>query len=722
MFCYFDGQPLPGRGSRGPLQAGTAPFKVPFVFPSGLSCANFNQFAMGCQKNWQEARDYLREGHWARFMQAIGRHDLVKIAQQAQAEEDADQGLDQFLAKVPAEVLQAPKLGVEPMQINLGQLQPGTDHAFDVTITNLGMRLLRGSARVHCDWLTIGDGPGTRELFFQTPVETQIRLRIVGKFFRAEAKAKAKAGSLSIETNGGEELVVVNAEAPVVPFPEGVLAGATTPRDIAVRAKQQPKLAAPLFESGAVEEWYKNNAWEYPVQGPAGTGLGAIQQFFEALGLAKAPVVTVAPMQYRLAAAPGDSVRFDIKVQSAEQKPVFAHAQSNQPWLKASAPIFAGNRVTIPISIPDVPESEEATLRGLLTVRANGSQRFLVPVLLDVRRATVLEATKGDRPKTAPPKSPALPIPSRRASDGAFGMGRMVYWSGLLGGWSAFVGWLSAEMGFGQRIGESTWMAMLMIVAVGTAIGGGLSLLTGLVARQWQIGKFAVGLVGGAAAGVVGALLGSGLYAVLGENGGRVVGWTLMGLAIGGWDGLFWRDNIKLRNGLVGGGLGGLLGGLLFNSMSSVLGTAMSSRSLGFVVLGLCIGLLIGLVQVLLKDGWLTVIEGFRPGRQLILSQQLTTMGTSEKSSLIFIAFGAKGVEPIHATIEWTPPGTFVVSDRQSRTGTLLNGEPIEGPQNLRDGDIIQLGVNKVRFNERVRTGAAARVRPLDSHGRDDRK
>src|SRR5437870_1821799 len=116
------------------------------------------------------------------------------------------------------------------MQMKLGQLRPGTNHTFDLTITNLGMRLLRGSARVHCDWLTLGDGPGTPEVFFQTPVETHLHVRIVGKYLRAETKPKI--GSVSVETNGGEELVVVRAEAPVESFPEGALAGATTPREI----------------------------------------------------------------------------------------------------------------------------------------------------------------------------------------------------------------------------------------------------------------------------------------------------------------------------------------------------------------------------------------------------------------------------------------------------------------------------------------------------------
>lgn len=709
-FCYFDGQPLPGRGAQGPLHAGTVPFPAPFVFPSGLTCANFNQLAMGCQKNWSTARDYLQQGHWTRFMQGIGRLDLAKVAQQAQAETDADQGLDQFLAKVPAEILQAPKLAVEPTLINLGQLRPGANHKFDIAISNLGMRLLRGSVRVDCDWLTIGDA-GKPELFFQTPTETHVTLRIVGKHFRGEAKAKQ--GAITVLANGGEEIVVVRAEAPIVPFVEGVFAGATTPREIAVRAKKQPKLAAGLFESGAVEAWYAANAWEYPVQGPAGSGLGAIQQFFEALGLVKAPIVAVEPRQVHLCAKEGGKVDFEIRVQSPEQKPVFAHAHGDQPWLQAKPPIFEGNRVTIPISVPVAPDASTPMRHGTVIVRANGNQKFQVPVTLEIKpdphairaRVSSLNSRATDefvnQSVAAPNRAPAA-----SSDDSAFGMGRMIYWSGLLGGWAAFIGWMTAEAGVGRWIDRSSWLAIAMVIAVSAAIGGGLSILSGLVTRQWheQLRKTLVGLAGGAAAGLVGSIIGDLLYQLLGPTWGRVFGWTMMGLAIGSWEGVYLRDRIKIRNGLIGGGLGGFIGGLLFNPMNALVGGAMSSRAVGFVILGLCIGLLIGLVQVLLKDGWLTVVDGFRPGRQLILSQEVTTLGTSEKSNLIFIAFGAKGVEPIHAAIERTPQGGFVVCDRQSRGGTLVNGVPIDGPRALRDGDIIQIGVNKVRFNERVRS------------------
>src|SRR5258707_444194 len=79
---------------------------------------------------------------------------------------------------------------------------------------------------------------------------------------------------------------------------------------------------------------------------------------------------------------------------------------------------------------------------------------------------------------------------------------------------------------------------------------------------------------------------------------------------------------------------------------------------------------------VILKEAWITVEAGFRPGRQIILGKDLITMGTSEKSSLIFIAFGAKGVEPTHLKITKQNDGRYLLEDNQSRSGTLLNGQP----------------------------------------------
>ena len=46
----------------------------------------------------------------------------------------------------------------------------------------------------------------------------------------------------------------------------------------------------------------------------------------------------------------------------------------------------------------------------------------------------------------------------------------------------------------------------------------------------------------------------------------------------------------------------------------------ITSRAAGFVAVGLCIGGAVGLTHLLLRHAWLTVLDGDRPGRQVILT------------------------------------------------------------------------------------------------------
>ncbi len=301
---------------------------------------------------------------------------------------------------------------------------------------------------------------------------------------------------------------------------------------------------------------------------------------------------------------------------------------------------------------------------------------------------------------------------------------RLIVWSSLIGGWSAFVSWLLAEVLFHIWIDQDTKLAITLSIVMATlvaiAIGGGVSLASGLTNPKMPnlVKRLLIGFAGGLIGGLFASVLGACVFALfekilfLGFL-SRVFGWTLTGLAVGVTEGLWDRNINKIRNGLIGGGLGGFLAGLLFVPVGFVIGSPMSSRAFAFVLLGLFIGFFIGLAQVVLKEAWLTVEAGFRPGRQMILGNDLITMGTSEKASLIFIAYGAKGVEPVHLKITKQPDGRFMLEDNQSRGGTLLNGQPISGPMALNDGDAIQLGVNVVRFNERAKHGNAKLPPPV---------
>src|SRR5438128_313350 len=100
---------------------------------------------------------------------------------------------------------------------------------------------------------------------------------------------------------------------------------------------------------------------------------------------------------------------------------------------------------------------------------------------------------------------------------------------------------------------------------------------------------------------------------------------------LGGWGAfLTWAAVQFTPVGGVGGLIGGLIGGVPFGYLINPDLPLRSDRALCLVILGLCIGLLVGLAQVVLKEAWLRVEAGFRAGRELLLSKDETTLGRAE--------------------------------------------------------------------------------------------
>src|SRR6516164_10041108 len=145
-YCYYDGSLLEGHSQNGGgVRAGSQTFANPFVFPSGLICRNFDQLAQACQDNWASAVELLQEGYLEKFLGGLGRADLAFAAREASRFPDRDRGLDQLLAKLPTQVLEAPKLKVEPTDLNLGVMNVGDNRQLELHLTNQGSRLLYGT-------------------------------------------------------------------------------------------------------------------------------------------------------------------------------------------------------------------------------------------------------------------------------------------------------------------------------------------------------------------------------------------------------------------------------------------------------------------------------------------------------------------------------------------------------------------------------------------------
>jgi hypothetical protein len=328
------------------------------------------------------ALDLLKQGFLAGYLASIGRADLATAAQDAARFPDPERGLDQFLSRLPTQVLRPPLLEATPREVHLGQLRVGADRQVEIHLSNLGMRLLYGSVATDCRWLAVSEAPGSQQRLFQCGDETTLTVLVHGQHLRAGIKTQE--GRLLIDSNGGTAEVVVRAEVPVTPFPDGVLSGALSPRQVAEKAKAAPKDAASLFHSGAVARWFQRNGWTYPVQGPAASGLGAVQQFFEALGLTPPPKVEINTHVLRLTGAAGSSVREMLEVTSEEKRPVYAHAVADQPWLQVGQAEYRGRVALLRVQVSAVPDRPGETLQGKVTVRANGNQRFDVAVSLTV--------------------------------------------------------------------------------------------------------------------------------------------------------------------------------------------------------------------------------------------------------------------------------------------------------------------------------------------------
>lgn len=287
---------------------------------------------------------------------------------------------------------------------------------------------------------------------------------------------------------------------------------------------------------------------------------------------------------------------------------------------------------------------------------------------------------------------------------------RYVYYCALAGGWGAFTAWALAQA---CVLGLPALETVITSALVGGLVGLGLNLVAAAAAGAWlrRLGRGAASLAAGALAGAVGGFVGELLYQRYHVP--RAVGWMVIGLGIGSAEGLFDRSWRKLRNGLLGGGLGGLCGGLLFEWIA-LPGSGRSSGAVasGLVVLGTAVGALFGLAQVVLKEAWLTVLDGFRPGRQLILSRELTVLGRADHLPLPLLGPAARDLEGEHAVIRRGRDGSYTVQDNSTRCGTLLNQQRLQGPAPLADGDVLRLGGNLIRFNHRQRLPGDGRKLP----------
>jgi hypothetical protein len=261
----------------------------------------------------------------------------------------------------------------------------------------------------------------------------------------------------------------------------------------------------------------------------------------------------------------------------------------------------------------------------------------------------------------------------------------------------------------------------LMAALIGLFIGA----IDGLVCRLWSralisgVVGLGVGFLGGFVLSIVANLVytpltgyamahhGSGTAGLspLGfaiQVGGRTLAWGLVGLAMGLGQGIALRSSRLLVFGLVGGVVGGLLGGLLFDPIDLMLlgsdkPSASISRLVGFVVIGLSVGGMIGLVELLARDAWLRMIEGPLAGKEFLVFRDVMKVGASPRSDIYL--FNDPQVEDHHATLRSVGEGLEIES-AHAQHQVLVNDRAVRRAR-LRHGDRITLGRTVFVYQQR---------------------
>lgn len=371
----------------------------------------------------------------------------------------------------------------------------------------------------------------------------------------------------------------------------------------------------------------------------------------------------------------------------------------------------------------ETSSAEAAQVKRLLAEDAAFRTRFFtfanqaagLRMKLDTNKAgsePIHAARNGSTPPMAA-VAPARPAAVREAGNTGSGLDlRQIYFNAVLGGIGGLLGWMVATM-LGSIINMTGWNIYVQHLfngpLYGVCIGFAIGTTEGLIASRSLQRMLHGGLYGaalGAAGGIIGLILGEFIF---GRFGGgiwaRAIGWAIFGGFIGTSDGFAQKMPLKVRYGVLGGILGGLIGGGTFQGLLSLFtrldfsaGVRLSwGSAIGLILLGACIGALIGLVESLLRQSWLFFLTGRLEGQTRTLdSSRPRTLGSAVSCSIVLPNDAT--VAPVHAEIGWENDA-FVVRPRDGQVVVRRDGrEQKVASHALQPGDRVQLGDTKMIF------------------------
>ncbi|MCF7914875.1 MAG: FHA domain-containing protein [Spirochaetaceae bacterium] len=220
-----------------------------------------------------------------------------------------------------------------------------------------------------------------------------------------------------------------------------------------------------------------------------------------------------------------------------------------------------------------------------------------------------------------------------------------------------------------------------------------------------------MGAATGAAGGIVGFLAGQGILFLVVQQAftsyrsqqmiavplARIVGWAILGIAVGASEGLRARSLKKTLVGAGGGFLGGVLGGASIEYVRTLYPELLYTRLVGLAVFGLLIGICYSLLERGVSLGILRVLNGPRRGKEYSFVQNRVSVGSDNKNDIVLDNYSY--VAPKHARFRVRGKDVYIQHiDVKKGAKIYVNERPVETEQLLKYEDVIQIGSAKLFF------------------------
>ncbi len=304
-------------------------------------------------------------------------------------------------------------------------------------------------------------------------------------------------------------------------------------------------------------------------------------------------------------------------------------------------------------------------------------------------------------------------------------VGSMVLQMLLAGAIGAAIAWAIQEPSaraqetalFGRSVGHLLRDMAVFGLVLGGMIGLSLGAVEGIVVGSWEriLTGGGLGALIGGAGGALGGIAGQLAYSMVGNFAAdalgagnfamavmaRSVGWALVGAFVGLGPGVMMAAPRKIINGLIGGAAGGLIAGLLFDPIGRLLlvvggSGGTPSRFVGILILGMCTGIGIGLVEEIRKQAWLVIVAGPLTGKQFILYKPTTLIGSAPGADIPLVK--DRTIAPKQCRLE-VVGGSHML--RPVAGQTFVNGRAVVSHR-LSDGDVIQAGQTAMEYSMRT--------------------